>query len=139
MMGIDADEKNTNTIEQLDEYVEGKKSAFESKEKVPFDYRADIVKDNYLNFQDRYYGNADVMGPSPMHGTHVTGIIGAVRNNGIGVNGVADNVQLMMVRVVPDGDEYDKDVALGIRYAVDNGAKIINMSFGKSFPLKKHG
>jgi subtilisin family serine protease len=124
MMGIDADEKNTNTIEQLDEYVEGKKSAFESKEKVPFDYRADIVKDNYLNFQDRYYGNADVMGPSPMHGTHVTGIIGAVRNNGIGVNGVADNVQLMMVRVVPDGDEYDKDVALGIR-------------FGKSFSPEK--
>jgi cell wall-associated protease len=137
MMGIDADEKNTNTIEQLDEYVEGKKSAFESKEKVPFDYRADIVKDNYLNFQDKYYGNADVMGPSPMHGTHVTGIIGAVRNNGIGVNGVADNVQLMMVRVVPDGDEYDKDVALGIRYAVDNGAKIINMSFGKSFSPEK--
>ena len=137
MMGIDADEKNTNTIEQLDEYVEGKKSAFESKEKAPFDYRADIVKDNYLNFQDRYYGNADVMGPSPMHGTHVTGIIGAVRNNGIGVNGVADNVQVMMVRVVPDGDEYDKDVALGIRYAVDNGAKIINMSFGKSFSPEK--
>jgi subtilisin family serine protease len=137
MMGIDPDEKNTNTIEQLDEYVEGKKSAFESKEKAPFDYRADIVKDNYLNFQDRYYGNADVMGPSPMHGTHVTGIIGAVRNNGIGVNGVADNVQLMMVRVVPDGDEYDKDVALGIRYAVDNGAKIINMSFGKSFSPEK--
>ena len=137
MMGIDADEKNTNTIEQLDEYVEGKKSAFESKEKAPFDYRADIVKDNYLNIQDRFYGNADVMGPSPMHGTHVTGIIGAVRNNGIGVNGVADNVQLMMVRVVPDGDEYDKDVALGIRYAVDNGAKIINMSFGKSFSPEK--
>ena len=137
MMGIDADEKNTNTIEQLDEYVDGKKSAFESKEKAPFDYRAEIVKDNYLNIQDRYYGNADVMGPSPMHGTHVTGIIGAIRNNGIGVNGVADNVQLMMVRVVPDGDEYDKDVALGIRYAVDNGAKIINMSFGKSFSPEK--
>jgi len=137
MMGIDSDEKNTNTIEQLDEYVEGKKSAFESKEKAPYDYRAEIVKDNYLNFSDRFYGNADVMGPSPMHGTHVTGIIGAIRNNGLGVDGVADNVLLMMVRVVPDGDEYDKDVALGIRYAVDNGAKIINMSFGKSFSPEK--
>jgi subtilisin family serine protease len=137
MMGIDSDEKNTNTIEQLDEYVEGKKTAFESKEKAPFDYRAEIVKDNYFNFSDRYYGNANVMGPSPMHGTHVSGIIGAIRNNGIGVDGVADNVQLMMVRVVPDGDEYDKDVALGIRYAVDNGAKIINMSFGKSFSPEK--
>jgi len=137
MMGIDSDEKNTNTIEQLDEYVEGKKSAFESKEKAPYDYRAEIVKDNYLNFSDRFYGNADVMGPSPMHGTHVTGIIGAIRNNGLGVDGVADNVLLMMVRVVPDGDEYDKDVALGIRYAVDNGAKIINISFGKSFSPEK--
>jgi subtilisin family serine protease len=77
------------------------------------------------------------MGPNAMHGTHVTGIIAAKRNNGIGMDGVADNVQVMMVRVVPDGDEYDKDVALGIRYAVDNGAKVINMSFGKSFSPDK--
>jgi subtilisin family serine protease len=72
-----------------------------------------------------------------MHGTHVTGIVAAKRNNGIGMDGVADNVLVMMVRVVPDGDEYDKDVALGIRYAVDNGAKVINMSFGKSFSPEK--
>ena len=78
------------------------------------------------------------MGPTPMHGTHVSGIIAAARNNGKGIDGVADNVQLMMVRVVPDGDEYDKDVALAIRYAVDNGAKVINMSFGKSYSPEKH-
>ena len=66
-------------------------------------------------------------------GTHVAGIIGAERNNGIGINGVANNVKLMSIRAVPNGDEYDKDIALGIRYAVDNGAKIINCSFGKSF------
>lgn len=137
MIGIDPDEKNTTTIEQLDEYVDGKKSAFESKETAPIDYRAQIVKDNYLNFSDKYYGNNDVMGPNPMHGTHVSGIIGAKRNNGIGMDGIADNVQIMMVRVVPDGDEYDKDVAEGIRYAVDNGAKLINMSFGKSFSPEK--
>ena len=137
MIGIDSDEKNTSTIEQLDEYVAGKKSAFESKEIPPFDYRADIVKDTYLDFTDRYYGNNDVMGPASMHGTHVTGLIGAKRNNGIGIDGVADNVKVMMLRVVPDGDEYDKDVALGIRYAVDNGAKVINMSFGKSFSPQK--
>lgn len=137
MIGIDPEEKNTSTIEQLDEYVDGKKSAFESKDIAPVDYRAQIIKDNYLNLADRYYGNNDIMGPSPMHGTHVTGIIGAKRNNGIGMDGVADNVQVMMVRVVPDGDEYDKDVALGIRYAVDNGAKVINMSFGKSFSPEK--
>jgi cell wall-associated protease len=79
------------------------------------------------------------MGPGngSKHGTHVSGLIGAVRNNGIGVDGVADNVKIMMLRVVPDGDEYDKDVALAIRYAVDNGAKVINMSFGKYFSPEK--
>ena len=67
------------------------------------------------------------------HGTHVSGIIAAERNNGKGMNGVANNVQIMAIRSVPNGDEYDKDVALAIRYAADNGAKVINMSFGKSF------
>ena len=77
------------------------------------------------------------MGPSPLHGTHVSGIIAAQRNNNIGIDGVADNVQLMMIRAVPDGDEYDKDIALAIRYAVDNGAKVINMSFGKGLSPEK--
>lgn len=72
-----------------------------------------------------------------LHGTHVTGIIGADRTNGIGVNGIADNVKIMMIRAVPDGDEHDKDIALAIRYAVDNGAEVINMSFGKSFSPEK--
>jgi subtilisin family serine protease len=72
-----------------------------------------------------------------IHGTHVSGIIGAVRNNGKGVNGVANNVKIMAVRAVPDGDEYDKDIALAIRYAVDNGAKVINTSFGKGYSPKK--
>jgi subtilisin family serine protease len=137
ILGIESDETNKSTIEQLDEYIDGKKTAFESKEQAPVDYRAQIVKDNYADFSDSHYGNNDVMGPNAMHGTHVTGIIAAKRNNGIGMDGVADNVQVMMVRVVPDGDEYDKDVALGIRYAVDNGAKVINMSFGKSFSPEK--
>ncbi len=53
------------------------------------------------------------------------------------MNGVANNVKIMAVRAVPDGDEYDKDVALGIRYAVDNGAKVINTSFGKGYSPKK--
>ena len=67
----------------------------------------------------------------------MAGIIGASRNNGIGIDGVADNVQIMSVRVVPDGDERDKDVANAIRYAVDNGASIINMSFGKGESPRK--
>jgi subtilisin family serine protease len=140
MLGIDADETNSNIISDLDEYIEGKRSGLESKVTAPFDYRGDIVKDDYYNFSDRYYGNNDVMGPmsASKHGTHVSGLIGAQRGNGKGIDGVADNVKLMMVRIVPDGDEYDKDVALAIRYAVDNGAKVINMSFGKYFSPEKN-
>ena len=137
ILGIEAEETNISTIEQLDEYIDGKKSAYESKEKEPIDYRAQIIKDNYFDINDNHYGNNDVMGPNSMHGTHVTGIIAAKRNNGIGMDGVADNVKVMTIRVVPDGDEYDKDVALGIFYAVNNGAKVINMSFGKSFSPEK--
>ena len=138
MIGLDAEEKNTVLLSQLEEYIDGKKTAFESKEKAPRDYRAEIIGDNYYNFNDRFYGNGDVMGPNPDHGTHVSGLIAAQRNNGIGIDGVADNVRIMMLRVVPDGDEYDKDVALAIRYAVDHGAKVINMSFGKSFSPEKN-
>lgn len=96
-----------------------------------------IVGDNYEDPTERFYGNADVTGPDADHGTHVAGIIGAKRNNGIGIDGVADNVQIMSLRVVPNGDERDKDVANGIRYAVDNGAKVINMSFGKGYVYHK--
>ena len=83
----------------------------------------------------KVYGDNDVIGNKKIeeHATHVSGIIAAVRNNGIGINGVANNVKILPVRVVPEGDEYDKDVANGIRYAVNNGAKVINMSFGKGY------
>ena len=97
----------------------------------PVDYRAKQVNDNYSDIKDRFYGNSNLMGDPYFHGTHVAGIIGAERGNGKGMDGIADAVKLMGIRVVPNGDEYDKDVALGIRYAVDNGAQIINMSFGK--------
>jgi cell wall-associated protease len=139
MIGVDPDETNTNTLADLDEYIEGKKTAMESRDHAPVDYRSEIVRDDYFNIADRFYGNNDVMGPmnSARHGTHVSGLIAAQRNNGIGVDGVADNARIMMLRVVPDGDEYDKDVALAIRYAVDNGARVINMSFGKSFSPEK--
>jgi len=137
MLQMDPEEKNTLALKELDEYIEGKKAAFESREVAPYNYRAEIVGDNYFDLNDRFYGNNDVMGPGPTHGTHVSGIIAAKRNNHIGIDGVADHVKLMTLRVVPDGDEYDKDVALAIRYAVDNGAKIINMSFGKSFSPEK--
>lgn len=96
-----------------------------------------IVGDDYENSYERYYGNADVAGPDAEHGTHVAGIIGAVRDNGTGIMGVADNVRIMALRAVPDGDEHDKDVANAIRYAVENGAKVINMSFGKGYAKDK--
>lgn len=98
-----------------------------------FNKRETIVGDDYSNLKQRYYGNNDVIGPDSSHGTHVSGIIAADRENAIGIKGVAKNVKIMAVRVVPDGDERDKDVANGIRYAVDNGARIINMSFGKAY------
>src|SRR5690606_9046326 len=95
------------------------------------------IGDDYENSYERYYGNPDVIGPDADHGTHVAGIIGAVRDNDIGIKGVADNVRIMALRTVPDGDERDKDVANSIRYAVENGAKVINMSFGKAFVKDK--
>jgi subtilisin family serine protease len=96
-----------------------------------------IVGDNYADPTQRYYGNADVKGPSADHGTHVAGIVAAERGNGIGVDGIAPAVRIMAIRAVPDGDERDKDVANAIRYAVDNGASVINMSFGKAYSPRK--
>ena len=91
------------------------------------------VGDNYVDPTERKYGNADVMGQDAKHGTHVAGIIGATRGNSVGIDGIAPAVKFMAVRTVPDGDERDKDVANAIRYAVDNGAQVISMSFGKSY------
>jgi subtilisin family serine protease len=101
-----------------------------------FDPRA-VVGDRYADPADRFYGNPDVRGPFAEHGTHVAGILGALRGNGIGIDGVASGVRLMLLRVVPNGDERDKDVANAIRYAVDHGAQVINMSFGKGFSPEK--
>jgi subtilisin family serine protease len=117
----------------IDRYVESSKSGAEYYYNVNFDPRAEIVGDDYRNSKETVYGNNDVEGPDATHGTHVAGIIGAVRNNDVGMKGVADNVQIMSIRCVPDGDERDKDVANAIRYAVDNGASVINMSFGKGY------
>ena len=93
----------------------------------------DIVGDNPEDYNDSNYGNNDYEGPDALHGTHVAGIIAANRTNDKGIKGVADNVRIMTVRCVPDGDERDKDIANAIYYAVNNGASIINMSFGKSY------
>jgi cell wall-associated protease len=99
--------------------------------------RQEIVGDNPLDTVYRFYGCNRVKGPDAAHGTHVAGIIAAIRGNNIGIEGIANNVLIMPVRAVPNGDERDKDVANAIRYAVDNGATIINMSFGKYYSPNK--
>lgn len=99
--------------------------------------RTAIVGDNPNDLSSKIYGCNRYEGPDAMHGTHVSGIIAASRNNGMGIDGVADNVRIMVLRAVPDGDERDKDVANAIIYAVDNGAKVINMSFGKYWTPNK--
>lgn len=119
------------------EYLDGLKAKMNPVRSDPDSVRRAIVGDDPDDIRDTHYGNNDISGGFGRHGTHVAGIIAAVRNNGIGIDGIADHVQIMSVRAVPDGDERDKDVALAIRYAVDNGAKIINMSFGKGYSPHK--
>jgi len=132
------DQTNKEFIEGFGDYLAGEERKAEAKDREPRNFRGEITGDNEEDINDRYYGNPDVMAGTPFHGTHVAGIIGAARSNGKGMDGIADNVRIMMLRAVPDGDEHDKDIALAIRYAVDNGAKIINMSFGKDFSPQKH-
>lgn len=132
------DATNKTIIQEFTDYYKGQEKKAAMGNVAPKPYRQEIVQDNYDDINDRYYGNPDVMASTPMHGTHVSGIIGAIHENGKGVRGVANNVRIMTLRAVPDGDEHDKDIALAIRYAVDNGAKVINMSFGKSFSPQKH-
>jgi len=121
-------------LKELNGAATQERSMLDNSLNLKFNPRADIIKDNPNDVADQHYGNNDLHGPDPLHGTHVAGIIAAVRDNHLGVQGLAaDPVRIMVVRAVPDGDERDKDIANAIRYAVDNGASIINMSFGKEF------
>lgn len=125
----------------FDEELKGALEHFEAEYKyqlnIDYDPRASLVGDDYSNINERKYGNNEVKGPDATHGTHVAGIIGAIRDNSIGMDGICNHIKIMVVRCVPNGDERDKDVANAIRYAVDNGAKIINMSFGKYYGTNK--
>lgn len=132
--GMSFNDFKKNEIDEAFKYYEEK-----VKYQLNLDYNPrSIVGDDELDDNQRIYGNQDVIGTDATHGTHVAGIIAALRNNNLGIKGVADNVLILPVRAVPNGDERDKDVANAIRYAADNGAKIINMSFGKGYsPNKK--
>ena len=92
--------------------------------------------DGMNSLKMRYHGNNNLLGDESYHGSHVAGIVGATRENGIGIDGVAD-VELMILKILDGGDEQDKDVASAIYYAVDNGARVVNMSFSKYFPQNK--
>jgi subtilisin family serine protease len=124
------------TGSMLEEYT----SYFNSRVEYHYNYlysSRTIIGDNADVWSDTAYGNNNVAGASPDHGTMVSGLIAADRYNNLGIKGVADNVKIMVIRTVPDGDEWDKDVAKAIEYAIDNGAEIINMSFGKPFSPRK--
>lgn len=136
MLQFDHQKTNTEIFEELNGYLEHQQGLMNAKTDPFINYRA-LIGDNPDDIKDVNYGNGDVMGPEAKHGTHVAGIIAAARNNDTGMDGVANNVQIMTIRAVPDGDEYDKDIALAIRYAADNGAKVVNMSFGKNFSPHK--
>ncbi|HTF17574.1 MAG TPA: S8 family peptidase [Chryseolinea sp.] len=123
-------------LAQLKEGLDHYGTAVEYGYNLEFNSRK-IVGDDPNNLYEKGYGNNDVEGPDARHGTHVAGIIGANRNNEVGIKGIADNVRIMVLRAVPNGDERDKDIANAITYAVDNGAKVINMSFGKAFSPQK--
>jgi len=143
MENVDGDIAIKEFLNELGEYLVQLKGGVDHyATAVDFGYNLDfnsrsIVGDDPKNLYEKGYGNNDVEGPDARHGTHVAGIIGANRKNEIGIKGIADNVRIMSVRAVPNGDERDKDIANAILYAVDNGAQIINMSFGKSFSPQK--
>ena len=130
MLNLLANDVDQSYIDDWGDYVSSQADWYYNPE---IDVRRDIIKDNPNNLYETGYGNNKVDGVEPDHGTHVAGIIGAVRSNEIGMNGVANSIKIMPIRTVPGGDEHDKDVANAIRYAVDNGARVVNMSFGKSF------
>ncbi len=130
-VGGDTTVTSSAIISDVSHYKNDLESKKKRREETPEDTRGALIKDNYTEINDRFYGNNNLKQGSGNHGTSVSGVIAAVRNNGIGMDGIADNVRIMAIRAVPGGDEHDKDVALAIRYAVDNGASIINMSFGK--------
>ncbi len=137
-----------NVMKEESDFITFKKEQIDGafdhfKEQTEYSYNMDynprnIVGDDENNPTQKIYGNNDSKGSDALHGSHVAGIIGAIRDNNIGIKGVSNHAIILPVRAVPNGDERDKDIANAIRYATDNGAKVINMSFGKGYSPNKN-
>jgi subtilisin family serine protease len=136
--GITPDMSLGRFIHEAEKYLQSARIKLADFSNDPNAKRKEMIGDDFNNIADKNYGNNNVSAGYPAHGTHVAGIIAASRGNGKGMDGIDEHVLIMSLRAVPDGDERDKDIALAIRYAVDNGARVVNMSFGKYFsPGKK--
>ncbi|MBE7176887.1 MAG: S8 family serine peptidase [Mucilaginibacter polytrichastri] len=131
--GEGPDKTDKSFIKGIDDYIQKLQADLQPN----LNARKEIVGDDPNDLKTKGYGNNLVKFDDASHGTGVAGLIGAKRGNNYGIDGVAADVQIMPIKAVPDGDEYDKDVANAIRYAVDNGAQIVNMSFGKKLSPQK--
>ena len=115
----------------ISDYRKGVAEKFKS---INLDYNdRELIGDNPENLSDKNYGNNNVSENSRVlyHSTEVAGLLASNRENAIGIKGISNKIKVMPLALSSYGDEHDKDIALAIRYAVDNGAKVINMSFGK--------
>ena len=128
-----SDATNAKVLKDLSEYLE----KLNNDVNPDLNSRKEIIGDDPDVMDGKPYGNNILKFPDASHGTGVAGLIGAKRGNGYGIDGVADNVRIMSIKAVPNGDEYDKDIANAIRFAVDHGAKVVNMSFGKKISPHK--
>ncbi|WP_298547129.1 S8 family serine peptidase [uncultured Aquimarina sp.] len=123
------------TPKGLDIYISNYKKREETILHIDHNER-EIPGDNPDDINDNNYGSPVVYGDVPFqHATVVAGTLGATRSNDLGIKGFSDHIKIMPVVMVATGDEHDKDIAVAIRYAVDNGAKVINMSWGKTLSL----
>ncbi len=118
----------------LQKSIDNLKKDMTSRLNPDFKNREEVVGDDPDDITDTNYGNNMVWARGPYHGTGVASIIGGIHNENT-VDGMVQPVKLMILRVVPNGDERDKDVALAIRYAINNGADIINLSFAKKYSV----
>ena len=127
------DENNGKIIKELSDYM----AKLNNDLNPDLTTRKTIVGDDPDVQDGKPYGSGLIKFPDASHGTGVAGLMAAAHGNGYGIDGVADNARIIAIKAVPNGDEYDKDIANAIRYAVDNGAKVINMSFGKKLSPHK--